>query len=440
MVTIPQVAGVMQSVLTTVAREQGRRSGFVQRRGKLDGASWTQTLVFGWLANPQACLEELAQTAGELGVSITAQGLDERFSQRAADCVRGVLQAAIGQCLAAQPVVVPLLSRFTGVYLHDSTQIALPAELASVWRGNGGKDSGAALKLQVQWEWCTGRLVQLELQAGRTADGAAAAQHTPLPAGALRLADLGYFNLAVLAETAAAGAFFLSRLKAGTCVYQADGLELDVLGWLKKQRGPAPIELAVQLGAKQRLPVRLIAQRVPSAVAATRRRRLKRAAKVRGKAASAQALAWADWTLLITNVPPERLKPTEALILAACRWQIELLFKLWKSHARLDESRSAQPWRQLTELYAKLLGLLIQHWLYLLSCWQYIDRSLVKAAQIVQKFAERLAACLSNLPELSQQLEKLQRRLSSVGRLNKRRKQPATFQTLLACQPLPGLA
>ena len=435
MVTIPQVAGVMQSVLTTVAREQGRRSGFVQRRGKLDGASWTQTLVFGWLANPQARLEELAQTAAEVGVSITPQGLDERFSQRSAECVRGVLQAAIGQCLAAQPVVAPLLSRFTGVYLHDSTQIALPAELAPVWRGNGGKDSGAALKLQVQWEWRTGRLVQLELQAGRTADGAAAAQHTPLPAGALRLADLGYFNLGALAETAAAEAFFLSRLKAGTNLYQPNGSELALLGWLKKQPGGAPVELAVQLGAQHRLPVRLIAQWVPPAVAAARRRRLKRAAKVRGKTASPQALAWADWTLLITNVPPEQLQPGEALILAACRWQIELLFKLWKSQARLDESRSAKPWRQLTELYAKLLGVLIQHWIWLLGCWQHIDRSLVKAAQIVQKFAERLAACLSHLPDLSQQLEKLQRRLSHVGRLNKRHKQPATFQTLLACQP-----
>ena len=167
---------------------------------------------------------------------------------------------------------------------------------------------------------------------------------------------------------------------------------------------------------------------------------MKRAAKVRGKTASPQALAWADWTLLITNVPPERLNPAEALILAACRWQIELLFKLWKSHIHLDESRSAKPWRQLTEVYAKLLGVLIQHWMWLLSCWQHIDRSLVKAAQIVQKFAERLAACLSNLPELSQKLEKLQQRLNHVGRLNKRRKQPATFQTLLACQLAPGLA
>jgi len=77
----------------------------------------------------------------------------------------------------------------------------------------------------------------------------------------------------VLAETAAAEAFFLSRLKAGTGVYQPDGLELAVLDWLKKQAGPAPVELAVQLGAQYRLPVRLIAQRVPPAGGGWRPRR-----------------------------------------------------------------------------------------------------------------------------------------------------------------------
>ena len=71
MVTIAQVAQVMQTVLTTTARAEGQRSGFVQRAGKLDGASWTQTLVFGWLANPAATLDELAQTAAVVGVGIT---------------------------------------------------------------------------------------------------------------------------------------------------------------------------------------------------------------------------------------------------------------------------------------------------------------------------------------------------------------------------------
>ena len=131
----------------------------------------------------------------------------------------------------------------------------------------------------------------------------------------------------------------------------------------------------------------------------------------------------------------ERGKParvrTAALVVAACRWQIELLFKLWKSHGRLDESRSAKPWRQLTELYAKLLGLLIQHWLWLLSCWSHPDRSLRKAAKTVQKFAWHLAAALTGLPALLLVLGQIQRTLSMGCRTKTRRQKPATFQTLL---------
>jgi IS4 transposase len=53
---------------------------------------------------------------------------------------------------------------------------------------------------------------------------------------------------------------------------------------------------------------------------------------------------------LVTNVPAARLRVAEALVLARARWQIELLFKLWKQHGRIDEAHSAHPWAVLCEL------------------------------------------------------------------------------------------
>jgi hypothetical protein len=67
-----------------------------------------------------------------------------------------------------------------------------------------------------------------------------------------------------------------------------------------------------------------------------------------------------------------------------CRRQIELLWKLWKQHGKLDTWRSYKPERILTELYAKLLGLLMTHWQVLLGCWQAPNRSMLKAKQVVQ--------------------------------------------------------
>ena len=95
--------------------------------------------------------------------------------------------------------------------------------------------------------------------------------------------------------------------------------------------------------------------------------------------ASATALALAAWAILITNIPAKLLTLAEALVVVKVRWQIELLFKLWKSHGQVDSWRSDKPWRILCEVYAKLLAIIIQQWVLVVGCWAHPDRSLVKS-------------------------------------------------------------
>jgi hypothetical protein len=85
------------------------------------------------------------------------------------------------------------------------------------------------------------------------------------------------------------------------------------------------------------------------------------------------------WTVLLANVPTRLLSLEEALEIGRARWQIELLFKLWQSQGRIDASTSARPHRVLCELYAKLVAMIIQHWVLLVSGSEQVDRSLVKA-------------------------------------------------------------
>ena len=132
---------------------------------------------------------------------------------------------------------------------------------------------------------------------------------------------------------------------------------------------------------------------------------------------------------MATNLSVAQLSLAEALTFLRLRWQIELLFKLWKGHALFMAWRSQQPWRILCEVYAKLLMLVVEHWFLLLACWEVPDRSLFKAAQTIRKHAFHLAAVLFDLPRLRLALE-LIRRTVSRGRLNKRQAHPATFQRL----------
>jgi hypothetical protein len=392
-----------------------------------------QTLVFTYLADPDATLDQLTQTAAGLGVEISAAGLTQRFTQAAATFLQRVLAVAVQRVLAADPLAIPLLTQFAGVYLEDSTTIALPSALHELWRGcgNATDHDAAALKLTLRVELLSGQVVGLALQDGRVHDRRAAHPVTSLPAASLYLADLGFFSLERLHQIAQQQAFFLSRLQAQTTVFTADGQRWDDLPLLLTTQGDQ-VDLPVTVGVRRRLPVRLIAVRAPQEAVDQRRRRLREEARRRGQMVSARQLALAAWTIFITNAPAERLALAAVWVVARARWQIELLFKLWKSHGRIDESRSGKRWRVICDVYAKLLAMVIQHWVVLIDLWGYPDRSLVKAAQTIQKYAVQLASGLWSQQRTRETLATIARCLTAGCRKNPRRKHPNTYQLLLA--------
>lgn len=430
---IEQVASALHAVLGDIAQRLGRETLFVQRDSKLGGAHFVQTLVLSYLANPTASLTELTQTAAALNVEITPAGLTQRFTPAAATLLQQVLGVGVQRVLAADPLAIPLLERFAGVYLEDSTTIVLPDALRDHWAGCGNAtgQGRAALKINLRLDLCTGLLASLTLHDGRVHDIAASAPLCAVPPGALYLADLGYFSLDRLRQISTHGAYFFSRLKASTQVFGPDGQRWTDVA-MQLERHGTHVDLPVTLGASQQLPVRLLAVRVPQEVADQRRRKLREEARTKGRQVSARRLAVAGWTILITNVPAELVSLEAGLVLGRVRWQIELLFKLWKSHGHIDESRSTKPWRILCDVYAKLLAMLIQHWIALISLWGYPDRSLVKAARTVQTYALHLAIGLWNYQWTLETLEMITRCVTSGCRMDRRTKHPNTYQLLLA--------
>jgi hypothetical protein len=281
----------MREILTTTADEAGRATRFVQRTSPLGGATFSQTVVFGFLGHPQASLEELTQTAATLGVEISPQALDHRFTAPAAACLQQVLHAAIARVVTADPVAIPLLERFTAVCVQASSTIVWPAALAAVWHGCGGSPperTSAALKLQVRLEMRLGALA-VQLQEGRASERTATLP-PELAAGALRLADRGDWRLEAVQTLAPQDGWWLSRLQTQTAVYDSTGQRRELLELLT---APATEALApeVRLGLEPRVPARLLAVRVPQDVADTRRRRGREAARQKGRQVSARRLA-----------------------------------------------------------------------------------------------------------------------------------------------------
>jgi Transposase DDE domain len=427
---IAQLAHSLQSILTTGANQAARDSHFIRRQRKLTGASFVQGLVFSWLDDPEATLGDLAQTVATVGTPVSPQALDQRFGPAAADCLRRVLQQAVSQVVQVQPSALPLLRRFAGVYLLDSSLVELPAALAEVWPGCGGRSlqqGKAALKLQACWELTSAQLQGLTLHAGRQSETHGPLAVQPLPKGSLRLADLGYFNLKILRQYSDRGVYWLTRLQPRTSVWVQGQRIADLTRWLKNQG--QRVDQDVTLGVEQ-LPCRLLAVRVPAAVAAKRRRRLLRKAQKKGRRPSAQQLALAAWNLYVSNVPQTLLTLEEALVVTRCRWQVEVLFKHWKSDGQVDEWNSSKPYRILCEVYAKLLALVLEHWILAVSGLQTPKQSVRRAARKVRQHALHLASVLADGEALIGVLSLLQRCIQGSPPINKRRSRPATFQLL----------
>lgn len=431
---LKKVSQAIQDVLTKSADKLARSTNFIKRQVKVKGSNFSQTLVFGWLSNPSATLEELTQTGVAIGLEISPQALDQRFTKEAADFMQEVLNETASQVITADPVAIPILQRFNGVYIQDSSTITLPDSLSQVWSGCG--QGVAALKMEVRWDLLAGTLDGPFLHDGRTNDRRAAQSHSELPTDSLSMGDLGYWKLSSLEELSLTDRFWLSRPQIQTAIFDKSGERYQLTEIVVAQSEDS-FDLDIELGVNHRLPARLIGVRVPQQVASKRRRKLKKEARDKGKTVSKARLALCNWTLLVTNIPRQMLSIEEALVLAKIRWQIELLFKLWKSVGQVDKSRSQNKWRILCEIYGKLIGQIIQHWAFLIGNWQFPDRSFTKAAATVQQHALGLAIALTNgLTRLQEALTILARCLAAGCRINKSVKTPRTYQLLLALEEL----
>src|SRR5688572_22039074 len=128
MLSIPRLAATMKSLLIDDAKESARESRYEQRKAKkLPGDKFVETMVFGAMSAPVLTLPRLTRTAAALGVQISPQGLEQRCTAKAADCLLGVLQRATERSFAGEKVAIELLQRFSAVEVDDSSSVSLPA-------------------------------------------------------------------------------------------------------------------------------------------------------------------------------------------------------------------------------------------------------------------------------------------------------------------------
>ena len=428
---VTQVMELLQGLLDESMDELARDTGCVRRERKFSGSTLASTLVLTVLRNPQPRPREYQSTAAQLGVDVTENAITARFTPALVTFLAAVLQRVLHHALTTKAPPLELLGRFSQVVIGDSSTIALPDELAAEFPGCGGSHGGgkAALKLQVLWDLCHGRLEML-LEPGRASDAKSPISELPLPPESLSIFDLGYFSLERFRRVEQAEGYWLSRLQHGTTVCDEGGNPVVLGKFLAQQARQGIVDVPVQLGEK-RLACRLLAVRVTPEVAARRCRKICEKARDHGRLATPEYLQLQQWTIFITNCPATLLQWKEVVVLYRARWQIERLFKLWKSYNRLaDRNAAASVAQQLAELYAKLIAVIIQHGILLMTVWLDGRRSLWRAAKSVRDWIGQLIAVIDDTARLQRVLERQRQSLAKSARVNARRKHPSCFQLL----------
>lgn len=270
-------------------------------------------------------------------ISITRQALHKRVNQKAVTFFEMALALAISYRSRRGGNSGKPKFGFDRIIVEDSTTITLPDHLIEVFKG--GKNAcceKAGMKIDAAFDLVNKRFLRFDIHESSKADqGFSLEGANEFGKGDLLLRDKGYFNLPAFREVIANGCSLITLRHSGTiliCPKTFQEIDLPTLFRRRKR-----IDMEVLAGKKEQLPLRMIAFKLPKAVAQERRRKAKKEALRRGKTASAESLRLLDWQIYLTNCDSNAPTFKNVMELYMQRWTIEILFKGFKSHMRIDQ-------------------------------------------------------------------------------------------------------
>lgn len=255
-------------------------------------------------------------------------------NQMAKDAFPRFLKLVVQRALAnlVMPILASLpegkLAQFRDILLHDGCSFALKDALAEQWPGRFTKVTPAAVELHVTMSVLTDQLLGVTLAPDKEAERTFAPKAADV-AGCLLLEDRGYEHRQFFLDVQAANGFYIIRGKSNIRptirkAYNKRGHRLRHLEGKRLQWKILPqetVDLDIDWGkGKSFYQGRLVAIY----------KRGKRNKKT--------------FTYLHTNLDRRTFRIDDVGTLYRLRWQIELLFKEWKSHAnlhRFDTAKSA---------------------------------------------------------------------------------------------------
>lgn len=432
----------MVKKITTIFKEDAenlaRETKFKQKESKLGPQEFVGSLLTGYLINPTASLEDICAILREkYNVEISKQGLGDRFNNQTVNFMSSLFNKALNTFAGKRLMTPEIFKNFTKVTLLDSSVISLPETLKDIFPGFGGNSSRAALRVQALFNWSSNEMTKIDITPATKNDLGYLGHLQSLTKGELLLQDLGYFKIANFKTIEEKGAYFISRYKNHTNLFDAKTLkEIDFITYLKNNEGKKLLAFNALLGNDELYPVRFVIRPVPTEVY---EERLKKAIKAsnRGKRSyelQEQTKYLYHWDIYITNIAKEDISDASIFAIYKLRWQVELLFKLFKGCVGIDKVAGRKTPRVICEIYIKLLLSLIVLYLTKADVLEEVPEiSLIKAFNKLKTFGAGFINALRSKYSLKKLLNNLMNILKVTAvKEQKRRKKPTTLELLEA--------
>jgi len=295
---------------------------------------------------------------------------------------------------------------FLRIIVHDSTMYELPEEFSKKYRGSGGGASKAAIKVQYCYDLLSGAILNMINRQGVEPD-----QTLSLPElrkGDLLIEDLGFFRFSRFLEITRLSAYFLSRLKFACVVYKLKEGEYEVFDLLKEERSMQPGELRqyqIFIGKKEKVEVRLILEKVDPKISAQKRRKLKTDKQNKRKSLSLNRLKFCNLNAYITNTTEVELAAEDARKYYSLRWQIEIIFKAWKSVYKIDQVKSMKIQRFECMHYGLLMLIILTTHIWIVFKKVFRKRYEVELSELkFFKCVKQILPMLSDAPKKKKKL------------------------------------